>query len=211
MWSFAAVTLVALSAVGCSATLPVRTLPAHESRWTLTVGGPVVPQHVATTIIPYVTAGAMYGMTDATTLSGSAHLLTAAMGVAGVDGGVAHRLSTQDGVRPEFTGQAQLYVFHGSGSTRAFPGVTGTASWRLGMRTLGYVGSNLTTQFSGEERLIVSPSAGIQRDVGRRFILQLETRWMAANIDTHSGLMEGESSISGHGGVALLLGVQVRR
>lgn len=207
----ASATLVASVTAGCTATLPVRTLPAHQTRWITSVGGPVAPDHVMTKVIPYVTVGAMHGITDRTTVSGSVHVLSAALGIAGADVGVARRLGSQSGWRPELTGQAQLYAFAASGGARLFPNLAGTLSWSAGQRTLVYTGANLTAQFSGEHRALVSPSLGIQRDVRRRFTLQLESRWLAANVNTERGLLEGESSIAGHGGFALLLGAQVRR
>ncbi|MFN8666866.1 MAG: hypothetical protein U0164_06635 [Gemmatimonadaceae bacterium] len=199
------------AAAGCTATLPVRTLPAHQTRWMTSVGGPVAPDHVMTKVIPYLTVGAMHGLSDRTTVSGSLHVLSAAFGIAGADVGVARRLASQSGVRPELTGQAQLYAFAASGGARLFPNVAGTLSWSAGPRTLVYTGSSLTAQFSGEHRVLVSPSLGIQRDVRRRLTLQLESRWLAANVNTERGLLEGESGIAGHGGFALLLGAQVRR
>lgn len=177
----------------------------------MSVGGPIAPDHVVTKVIPYLTVGAMHGITDRTTITGGLHLLTAAMGVAGADLGVARRLGTQNGIRPEVTGQAQLYLFAGTGGARVFPNFSGTMSWSAGSKTLLYAGTSLTTQFSGDQHWFVSPSAGIQRDMRKRLTMQLEARWMAANVDTERGLLEGESGIGGHGGFAVQLGLQVRR
>jgi len=203
--------LVLAVSTACTATLPVRTLPARQTRWIGSVGGPVAPDHVMTKVIPYLTVGAMHGVTDRTTVSGSIHVLSAALGIAGVDVGVARRLGAQAGMRPEITGQVQLYAFAASGGARVFPNVSGTMSWSAGPKSLLYTGASLTTQFSGEHRVLVSPAAGIQRDVRKRLTLQLESRWMAANVNTERGLLEGESGIGGLGGFAVLLGVQVRR
>ena len=114
----ASATLVASVTAGCTATLPVRTVPAHQTRWITSVGGPVAPDHVMTKVIPYITVGAMHGITDRTTVSGSVHVLSAALGIAGADVGVARRLGSQSGWRPELTGQAQLYAFAASGGAR---------------------------------------------------------------------------------------------
>jgi hypothetical protein len=105
---------------GGSATLPVRTLPAHQTRWTMSVGGPVAPDHVMTKVIPYLMVGAMHGVTDRTTVSGSAHVLAAALGIAGVDVGVARRLGTQQGFRRSHR-TGQLYALWGKGGGRVFP------------------------------------------------------------------------------------------
>ena len=123
----------------------------------------------------------------------------------------ARRLRAENGVLPEITGQAQLYGFVGPGGARVYPNLTGTASWTAGSRTLLYGGSSLTIRPSGGQALLATPMVGVQRDVGRRLVLQLEGKWMAANIDMHSGLFEGENSVGGNGGLALQLGVQVKR
>jgi len=197
--------------LGCAATQPVRVLRRGELRWISSVGGPVLPDHVPTKVIPYANAGVMWGHGDNLTLSANAHLLTAAFGVAGADVGAARRLRPQAGFIPEVTGQAQLYAFAGEAGVRAYPNFTGTASWAAGAHTLLYGGSALTVRPSGGTTLIATPLAGVQQDIGRRLVAQLEGKWMAANIDMHSGLFEGEGSIGGRGGLAVQLGIQVKR
>jgi hypothetical protein len=195
----------------CAATQPVRVLPKGQSRLIGSVGGPLLPHHAPTGFIPYTNVGGMWGYSDDVTLSANVHVLAAAFGVAGVDVGAAHRLRAQAGAFPEVTGQLQLYGFAGSGGARAYPNLTGTASWTAGPRTLLYGGSAFTVRPSGGRGVIVTPHAGVQRDVGRRLTLQLEGKWMAASVDMHSGLFEGENAVGGHGGLALQLGVQVKR
>lgn len=196
---------------GCAATQPVRVLPQGQSRWVSSIGGPLLPHHAPTGFIPYTNVGMIWGRTDEVTLSANLHILAAAFGVAGADIGAARRFHAQNGLIPEITGQAQLYGFVGPGGARAYPNFTGTASWTAGPRTLLYGGSALTVRPSGGIVLLATPLIGIQRDVGRRFAVQLEGKWMAANIDMHSGLFEGENSLGGNGGLALQFGVQVKR
>jgi hypothetical protein len=191
--------------------MPVRVLPRGESRWVASVGGPLLPSHTPTGFIPYTNVGLMWARSDDVTMTANVHVLAAAFGVAGADLGAARRLRSQHGALPEVTGQAQLYLFSGTGGTRWYPNFTGAASWTAGPRTLLYGGSALTVRPSGGTAVLVSPLLGVQRDVGRRFALQLEGKWMAANIDTWRGLFEGENSVGHHGGLALQLGVQVKR
>ena len=207
--SFVLVAAVAL--VGCAATQPVRVLNRGEHRWIASVGGPLLPHHVPTGILPYTDAGVMWGARENLTVSANVHLLAAAFGIAGADVGVARRLRAQSGRAPEVTGQAQLYGFVGTGGARVYPNLTGTASWRSGEKTLLYGGAAVTGRLSGGRALIGTPLLGVQRDVGRRLILQLEGKWMAANIDMSRGMFEGKNSVSGNGGLAMQLGVQVRR
>jgi hypothetical protein len=203
--------LLAVELTACTATQPVRVLPKGQSRWISSLGGPLLPHHAPTGFIPYTNVGVMWGRSDNVTVSANVHLLAAAFGVAGVDVGATRRLRAEAGAMPELTGQAQLYGFVGPGGARVYPNFTGTASWTAGPRTLLYGGSALTVRPSGSIALVATPLAGIQRDVGTRFVLQLEGKWMAANIDMHSGLFEGENSLGGNGGLALQLGVQVKR
>ena len=200
-----------LCATACTATQPVRVLRKGETRLIASVGGPLLPHHAPTGFVPYTNVGKMWGRTDDLTLTANVHVLAAAFGVAGVDVGAARRLYAQDGLMPEITGQAQLYGFIGAGGSRIYPNLTANASWTAGPRTLLYGGSVVTVRPSGGRAFLVSPLLGVQRDVGRRFVYQLEAKWMAANIDMHSGLFEGENSVGGNGGLALQLGVQVKR
>ncbi len=202
--------VAALLAAGCATTQPVRVLSRGQSRWTASVGGPVLQHHVPTGIVPYVVVGRMWARSNDVTMSADLHLLPALFGVAGADVGIARRLVAAQGDRPEITGQVQLYGFAGNGGGRLYPDLTGTASWEVAPGTLLYAGSALTVQFTGPTAAIASPLAGFQRDLGR-WILQFEGKWMAANVDMHSGLLEGENSISGHGGLSVQLGLQVKR
>jgi hypothetical protein len=202
---------IIMSVLGCAATQPVRVLGKGEHRWIASVGGPVLPDHVPTKLIPYTNIGVMYGRSGTTTVTGNVHVLAAAFGVAGIDVGAARRLRAQSGGIPELTGQAQLYGFAGSGGMRVYPNLTGTASWQTGPRTLLYGGSAFTIRPSGGTTLLVTPMLGLQQDVGRRFAIQLETKWMASNIDMASGLFEGEGTLADRGALAVQLGLQVKR
>jgi hypothetical protein len=200
-----------LSTVACTATQPVRVLPKGQSRWISSIGGPLLPHHTPGGVIPYTNVGRMWGRSDNVTLSANVHLLAAAFGVGGFDVGAARRLRSESGLLPEVTVQAQLYAFAGSGGARVYPNLTGTASWSAGPQTLLYAGTAATLKLNDGFEVFASPLAGIQRDFGRRLVLQLEGKWMAANADMSSGLFEGENSIGGNGGLALQFGVQVKR
>jgi hypothetical protein len=202
---------IIVSMLGCAATQPVRVLAKGEHRWIASVGGPVLPNHVPTKLIPYTNLGVMYGRSGTTTVTGSVHLLAAAFGVAGIDVGAARRLRAQSGKAPELTGQAQLYGFAGNGGVRVYPNFTGTASWQTGPRTLLYGGSAATIRPSGGTTILVTPMLGVQQDVRRRFAIQLETKWMASNINMARGLFEGEGSVADRGSMAVQLGLQVKR
>ncbi len=200
-------------AVGCSATAIVRPLPRGASAWTASVGGPWVPNSVPTVVIPYVTVGWQRGVTDDLTVGGAVHATMAAFGVAGVDLSATRRILAQDGGRPELAGTLRGTLFtNGSGSgTRFYPSVALVGSWEAGPRTLWYVGAEAMAQSGTGPTLLVAPLAGVQRRVGSRAALQLEAKWMAANIDTRRGVFEGESSVGGRGALAVQFGLVLHR
>jgi hypothetical protein len=197
---------LALCGTACSATLPVRVLPKGESRIIASFGGPYLPQSSPTWLIPYITVGAMHGLTDNTTLVYDVHVLMAALGVAGVDVGAAHRLHAQSVVAPEVTVLGQAYMFAGNGGARVYPHVSINASWRHGDRQLLYVGAEALSQFQGAPAVFATPLVGWQFPAGRRLALQTEFKWMGANSNTAHGIFKGESSIGGHGALAFQLG-----
>lgn len=197
---------LAFAGAACSATLPVRVLPKGESRIIASFGGPYLPQSSPTWLIPYLTVGAMHGLSENMTLVYDVHALMAALGVAGVDVGAAYRLRTQSSGVPEVTVLGQAYAFAGSGGARLYPHLNINASWRRGERQLVYVGAEALAQFQGAPSVFATPLAGWQFPVGKRLALQTEIKWMGANSNTAHGIFKGESSIGGHGALAFQLG-----
>jgi hypothetical protein len=197
---------LAFTAAACSATLPVRVLPKGESRLIASFGGPYLPQSSPTWLIPYLTVGAMHGLSENTTLVYDVHALMAALGVAGVDVGAAYRLRSQSSRLPEVTVLGQAYAFAGSGGARVYPHLNVNASWRRGERQLVYVGAEALAQFQGGPAVFATPLAGWQFPASKRLALQTEIKWMGANSNTAHGIFKGESSIGGHGALAFQLG-----
>ena len=208
---FALMAVFMVCANACTATQPVRIIPRGQSRIIASVGGPYLPKGSPTAVIPYTTVGMMRGVSDNATFVYNVHLLMAALGVAGVDVGAAHRLRAQSGLTPELTALGQAYLFAGSGGARVFPHASLNASWLRGKSQLLYVGAEAVGQFQGSPGVLASPLAGWQFPAGRHLALQTEFKWMAANRDTRHGVFEGESTIGGHGALAFQLGLQWAR
>lgn len=201
-------TLVIVILWGCSAVQPVRVLEKGASAITASLGGAVVPGSSPTGIIPYLTSGYAYGISDNVTLYGRAHLTVAAFGVAGVDVGASMRAMAQDGARPEVTIGAQLIGFASlarSAPARLYPNLTANASWSVGERSLAYVGTHATVQ-PNPMRTLVSPLAGYQFPISDAVRLQIEAIWQASNVNTRNGVFEGESSVGGNGSFGIYLG-----
>jgi hypothetical protein len=197
-----------LSAAGCSVTQPVRVLDQGEVRVAASVGGPVVPSAIPTVVIPYATAGAMVGVSEGVTVTGNVHIPLGALKTFGLDGGAAGRFVHEKGLVPEITGKGAALVLTDftAGSFRLFPFFSLNGSYSIGDWILAYGGMEGMLQFTGDEHFFFGPFAGLEVRLSRRFALQGEAKWMAANADTRNGIFEGQSSFRGRGSFGLFLG-----
>ncbi len=202
--------LVLLSS--CSMGTPVRVLKQDQMMATASVGGPVAPQKSPVGFVPYLTVGGAYGVTDDLTYHGSVHLLMAAFGVLGLDAGASVRALHQDGFTPEVTVGGRLIAFSDMvklQNVRLYPDMQVTASWEVAPRSLVYAGTHATWQALGPvdvESLLLSPMVGAQVPLSSQFSLQGELIWQAANVNTSAGIIEGQTSINGHGSFGVFLG-----
>ncbi|MBU3679962.1 MAG: hypothetical protein FGM32_10215 [Candidatus Kapabacteria bacterium] len=202
------VTIAGAILSGCSAVAPVRVLNHGTDAITASIGGAVVPNTSPTGVVPYLTAGYAYGLTENVTVQGRAHLLMAVFGVAGIDLGASMRAIPQDGLVPEVTLGAQLIGFASlarSAPARIYPNLTANASWSLGEQSLIYAGTHATIQ-PDPMTTFISPFVGYQFPVSNRMRLQVETIWQASTTATEHGVFEGASSIGGTGSFGIYLG-----
>lgn len=204
--AFAAViAMVLLSA--CGASIPVRVLPEGTTTANASVGGPIVPSSSPVGFAPYITGGVAHGVSDAVTVHGNVHLLMAAFAVAGADIGASMRVVRESGAVPELTASARILGFvdvAGPAAPRAYPDLALTASWTLDERTFVYAGSHGTFQWK-PYAFYASPFLGVQFPVSSALSLQTEFIWQAANVDTHTGIFEGASSIGGTGSFGIFI------
>ena len=195
-------------ALHCSATQPVRVLDEGATNVSASLGGPFIPLGNNLVPVPYLTAGIQHGYTGSTTLTANAHLLTALLGDVGMDVGAAQRVLPQDEAVPELTAKAQMYFFYDAqrgNNPRFFPMLTANASYRVGNAALLYFGADNFFQFS-KPSYFVSPFLGTQFPLGRGVEMQVESKWMAANVNTAHGVFEGDGSVGGNGNISLFLG-----
>ena len=195
-------------ALHCGATQPVRVLDDGATKVSASLGGPFIPLGNTVVPIPYLTAGVQHGYTGSTTLTANAHLLTALFGDIGIDVGAARRILQEDELVPEVTAKAQMYFFDDvrrGNNPRFFPMLTVNASYRAGSSTLVYFGADNFFQFSTPSYFI-SPFVGTQFPLSRSVEMQVESKWMAANVNTAHGVFEGEGSVGGNGNIGLFVG-----
>lgn len=194
--------------MGCGAGAPVRVLKDEQVALQASLGGPIVPASVPTVLVPYLTAGASYGLTESVTLHGNLHATMSTFLVAGLDVGASTRILAQDGAVPELTAgvRALMFTDFGSWSTsRFYPDVHLNASWEVWDRALLYAGTHVTFQLD-PGATFVSPMLGLQFPLSSTFSLQTELIWQAANVNTEGGVFRGRSSINGTGSIGGFIG-----
>ncbi len=196
--------------IGCGATQPIRVLEEGKTNAVLSLGGPVMELGTTPIVVPYLTVGVMNGLTHNLTLTANAHIVSAIFGDIGLDAGLALRMVKQDGIIPEVTSKVQFYLFdnlaNGTNSPRLFPNVALNGSYLIGESSLIYVGVDNVFELS-KPSYIISPFIGTEFYISQRISGQLEAKWIAANVMTSHGILEGYAAIGGTGNIGLYLGL----
>jgi hypothetical protein len=193
----------------CSVTQPVRVLDEGATQAAISLGGPFVPFAGIAVPTPYLNVGLMHGYTKNVTLTTDIHATMALLKNVAVDAGAAVRLVRQDGCVPEVTAKGQLYVFSDLEmikNARIFPVASFNGSYLLGRSTLLYAGADQMIQFD-KPNYFVAPFAGTQFALSDRWSMDVELKWMAANINAAHGILRGTGTIGGHGDIALFFGL----
>jgi hypothetical protein len=193
----------------CSTTQPVRVLKEGQTNIETSLGGAFIPLGESKVPVPYLIAGASHGYSENLTLFSHLHITPFITSVLGLDVGAATGLLKQDGAIPEITAKGQFYAFTDFKSLetmRFFPVATLNASWLAGQTTLMYLGADNTFQLS-DPSYIVSPFLGTEFDLNNSLRMNVEGKWMAANVNTEQTVFEGKTSPGGQGGIGLFLGL----
>lgn len=193
---------------GCGATQPVRVIDQGSTQAAVSLGGPLIPFGGMTVPTPYLNLGLIHGYKDNLTLTGNIHATTALLKNAAFDVGAAVRLARENKGWPELTAKGQLYLFSDLvrfDNARMFPLLSINASSLIGNSTLLYAGMEQLIQFS-KPHYFLTPFAGTQVCLSDRSALQVELKWMAANVNSAHGIFRGTGSIGSHGDVGLFFG-----
>ena len=213
-----------VSSLACSVVQPVRVLPEGTTQITGSLGGPWLPRSSPAIIAPYLNVGAMHGISDNVTLTGSLHGTMLPFGVLGLDLGAAARLLKQQGAVPELTAKAQFYGFYdftpgstptrpatpdgatSAGAVRVYPYLSLNASYELTQGLLGYLALENLFQLTNSPNYYFTPTVGLQYAFSPSFSLQGEWKWIAANVNTMNGIFQGQSTIGTTGNWGVYLG-----
>lgn len=193
----------------CSTTQPVRVLKKGNTNIETSLGGAFIPLGESLVPVPYLIAGVSHGYSENLTLLSHLHITPFLTSVLGVDAGAATCLLKQDKAIPEITAKGQIYAFTDFKSLenmRFFPILSLNASWLAGETTLIYLGADNTFQLS-DPHYIISPFVGTEFDLGSSLRMNVEGKWMAANINTEQTVFEGKNSVNGYGGYGIFFGL----
>jgi hypothetical protein len=207
---FAAVILFAIVVAlsSCGVTQPVRVIDQGTTQAAVSLGGPLIPYSGMTVPTPYLNLGLIHGYRENLTLTANIHATMAVFKNAAFDVGAATRLARESNGWPELTAKGQLYVFSDLeriDALRIFPMVSVNASYLLGHSTLLYAGADQLLQFN-KPQYFVAPFAGTQLSLSDRSALQIELKWMAANVNSAHGIFRGTGSIGDHGDIGIFFG-----
>jgi len=221
MRRFVLATLLALSglALGCGAHTSLEPLGQGRLSPNLSVGGPIVEAFGTHIPIPYLLAGADYGLSDDVNLSGGVHLLPLAYGIVGADVGATWFPVRNSGWRPTLGVGPRLYAFASvregvDERAMVLPTLSGSAAWAAG-RGMAYTGADVAVPLTRSEydedaaRVLLSPFVGYRWDVGRRYALLAELKWHGANVGT-GDVATNYAAVGERGALAPLLAIQRR-
>jgi hypothetical protein len=192
----------------CGVTQPVRVVDQGVTQAAVSLGGPLIPFGKMTVPTPYLNLGLIHGYKENLTLTGNIHATAALVKNAAFDVGAATRLARESNGWPEVTAKGQLFVFSDLerfDALRVFPMVSVNASYLLGYSTLLYTGVDQLVQFN-KPQYFVAPFAGTQLSLSDRSALQVELKWMAANVNSAHGIFRGTGSVGDHGDIGVFFG-----
>ena len=198
----------ALLVSACGTVAAVRPLAKGQSSLGLSMGGPVAKVAGLDIPMPYAVARYRYGLSDQFGAYAGAHLLVAAMGVVGLEGGFSYHFLEQQGWVPCVGASAGFVGLVKPRSTDQafFPQLDLTASWLFRDRFLAYVGSQSMYQFNDKPYVVLAPFVGGQFDIGPKFSLGVEAKWYAPTEPTKPRNVDYRLGVAGKGAVGFVLG-----
>lgn len=199
-----------LLAAGCGTVSAVRPLRRDQSAVALSVGGPVALVSGNDMPLPYAVLRYRYGVNDRFGLYCGGHLIQAAMGNIGFDGGFSYHFLEQDGLVPAAGASAGIVALLKPGSggeTAVFPQADLTASWLAGNRSLTYCGLQTIYQFNAKPYVALAPFIGEEVRLFQSLSLALEAKWFGAGEPTEPRTVDYTMPLFGSGAVGFVLGV----
>lgn len=209
--------MILLILFGCAAQTSFEPVGKGNLNGNFGIGGPIISAFETRILVPYLTTGANYGISNRINIHGNLHLFSLGYEIAGFDFGAAWFPLMNDGLSPTVSLQPRLLVFASmksevSSRFRAYPIITNTAAWKVG-KNMFYTGYDLVIPFtkpdydSEASSTIFSPYIGYRWKIGKRTRLITELKWHGANIRSDQLAVE-YVPISGHGAITTLFSIE---
>lgn len=202
---------------GCAAHTNLIPLEKGQIAPNLSIGGPIVEAFGTHIPVPYLMAGADYGLSDEVSANASVHLLPLAYNIAGVDFSTTWFPLKNNGWQPSVGIGPRFSAFISTKKDMenrffVYPGAFGSAAWEIGPG-LFYTGIDINyllvrPHYDDEaEILIFSPFTGYSWNIGNRYSLLTELKLQGANIQTNQ-IATSYTALGNYGAVTPLITLQ---
>ncbi|MFC1569396.1 hypothetical protein ACFL4L_04115 [bacterium] len=209
--------ILALLFISCAAHHSLQ--PMGQGNWAgnISFGGPIIAAFDTHIPMPYLTAGATYGLGERFNMDGNLHLFPLAYQIGGLDIGAAWFPITQNGLKPTLSLQPRLMLLASLKSDvserfRLIPILTPTAAWKV-KKGLLYTGMDWTFPLNSPDYnedtpvTIISPFCGYRWSLKTNLFLYTEIKWQGANILSDK-LAVDYWPIGGHGAFSTLISIE---
>jgi hypothetical protein len=215
----AALLAISTLVAGCAAHTNLAPVGKGHVVPNVSIGGPIVEAFGGHIPIPYLQAGADYGVSDVVNVGAQVHLLPLAYSIAGLDVGATWFPVQNAGWQPTLGLGARMFALaslKGDVDQRFLfiPALSGSAAWATGPGVL-YTGTDLIVPFSPSDfdeeaaPFLLSPFVGYRWNLGRRYALLTELKWHGANVNARQ-VATDYISIGGHGALTPIIAFQRR-
>lgn len=203
------IVILCLGMMGCGTVPSVRPIGKGQKSVTLSSGGPVTRIYGVAMPIPYSVLRYRQGLSDDTDFHLGIHPSMSMLGNLGIDVGLTRHLTDQAGWKPSFSLEASIYGFYHANelsSIRVYPEVSTIGSFRSeGREQVLYFGVQNMIQ-SASPYLVFVPLVGAELPFGRRFVLDVETKWYAPSEESEDRAVEYSIKPFGHGALGFAIG-----
>jgi len=197
---------------GCAAHRYIEPVGKGNTKGYVNLGGPIVAAFDTKLPIPYLSAGADYGLYGNFDVNANLHLLPLFYEFSGLDVGCTYFPVLNDSWTPTVGLNVQLMSFFSFKSLvtnrfRMYPIISPSFAWKLFDGKI-YCGSNFTVPltkldyYKDMSPVIASPFLGYSWNLGAGYNLFTELKWNAVNIETYKLAVEYVHP-SNHGAIGI--------
>ncbi len=204
---------VMLGCFGCGTVASVRPIGKGKSSLAFSSGGPVASVFDINMPVPYSVLRYRRGLNESTDFHFGIHPTMLILGNLGIDVGITKHIIPQSGMRPALSVGTSVYGFlhmNELSSIRAYPEIAVIGSYRLSKCAHAfYFGTHAMIQFV-RPHFIFAPLIGFEIPLGRRIILNLETKWYAPSEESEDRVVDYTLRPFNYGAVGFVWGISYK-